>query len=150
MKVIWAILCQNAIVAQESNNVSLIEVIDELTVPAPPPRRPNEPTDEIGLLLDARLVILWSRDDINAPETGISRTRLVAPDGRESLSPEIEIDLTHFPRSRSIGRLGAFPFPPTHEGEHLFKIEVKTSANKWVQVAELPLLIQVQSDAPFH
>ena len=148
MKVIWAILCQNAIVAQESNNLSLIEVIDELTVPAPPPRGTEEPTEEFGLLLDARLVILWSRDNIGVPEIGISRTRLVAPDGRESLSPEIEIDLTHFPRSRSIGRFGAFPFPPTHVGEHFFKIEVKTPASEWVQVSELPLMIQIQNDTP--
>ena len=148
MKVIWAILCQNAIVAQESNNVSLIEVIDELTVPAPPPRRSQESTEEIGLLFDARLVILWSRDDLGTPESGTSRTRLVDPDGRESLSPEIEIDLTNFLRSRSIGRFGAFPFSPTREGEHLFKIEVRTPASEWVQVAELPLLIQIQSDRP--
>ena len=117
-------------------------------VPAPPPPRQSDLTEEPQLLIDARLVILWTRSEFETPEMGISRIRIIGPDGGEFSSPEVEIDLTKVPRSRSIGRLGAFPFPLAHEGQYNFKIELKNSESEWLEASELPLLVLVQSDSP--
>ena len=148
MNVIWAILCQNVIVSQQSNNISLIEVIDELTVPVPPPQTLGESDEEFSATLDFRLTVFWARSDHRIPERGQSRVKLVAPDGRESTPVEQEIDLTQFPRMRSIGRMIGSPLPLTQEGQYRFIIEVKTPDSDWQEVSELPLWVAIQTDNP--
>ena len=48
MKVLWALLCKNVITDQDTNNISLIEVVDELTIPAPPPQSASTTVDGIS------------------------------------------------------------------------------------------------------
>ena len=147
MRAIWAILCQNTIIDQRSNNVSLIEVIDELAAPAPPPDLMTETIEEPSILFDANLVVLWARSDLDIPEKAQARSRIIAPNGGEARSGEVEIDLTDIMRARAIGRITTFP-PFTQVGEYTIKIETKSNDAEWQQVFELPLWVNVQTDAP--
>ena len=146
MKAIWAILCKNVIVDQQSNNVSLIEVIDEFTIPVPPPVNLPEIDGEPGILLDVSLVVLWARSHRDTPEKAQSRTSIVTPDGTEARSLENEVDLTEAIRARAIGRIVGFPHPLNHGGEYLFRIELKVPGSDWKEELELPLWVNVQKD----
>ena len=148
MKVIWALLCENVITNQQTNNVSLIEVVDQLTVPAPPPGNVAKQDEKFDTFLNMRLVVLWARSDRDVPERGQARVRIIAPDGKEAQSTEHQVDLSEVPRSRAIGRIVGFPFPLTDEGEHLFRVEKRTSDSSWRKEFELPLWVQIQTDSP--
>ena len=148
MKVIWAILCRNAITDQQSNNISLIEVIDEITIPAPPPANVPETSEDSGIALDASLVMLFARSHQDSPEVAQSRLRIVAPNGTQIQSVEQEIDLTEIPRARAIGRLIGLPTVLPQDGEYLLKIEAKAPDSDWEEGFELPLWINLQEDTP--
>ena len=147
MRAIWAILCQNTIIDQRSNNISLIEVIEELTVPVPPPELMTEGDGELSMLVDGNLVILWTRSDLNVPEKAQTRSRIISPNGGEAQSGDFEIDLTEIVRARVIGRIAELP-PLTQTGEYTIKIETKVDDSEWQEEFELPLWVNVQTDGP--
>ena len=146
MRVIWALLCKNTIVDRDTNNVSLINVVDELTVPASPPQGPPGAVFESIVLLDLSMAILWVRSSPDVPESGEARVKVVAPDDSISLSPQLEVDLTQRPRVRALGHMLNSPFPSWQEGEYRFKIEAKTNDLDWQEMFELPLWVKVQTD----
>ena len=143
---VWAILCRNAIIDQRSNNVSLIEVIDEITIPVQIPESITNASDQPVMVTDASLVILCARSDFNVPEKSLMRQRIVAPDGDEARTNENEIDLTDDVRLRAIGHIAGFPPLITQDGEFTIKIEVKAPDSDWQEMFELPLWVTVQTD----
>ena len=146
MRAIWAILCRNTIIDQRSNNISLIEVIDELTVPAPPPELMAETDGELSMLFDGDLVILCTRSDLDTPEKAQVRSTIIAPNGGEARTGEVEIDLTDIVHARAIGHIAELP-PLTQGGEYTIKIETKVHDSEWQEVFELPLWVNIQTDA---
>ena len=70
MKVIWAVLCQSAVIDKDTNNVSLLNVIEEVKVPAKPPAELT--ATDLNLISPAtfELVTLWTRSDPGAEERG--------------------------------------------------------------------------------
>ena len=148
MKVIWAILSENAIVDRQSNNISLIEVIDELTVPVPPPQVVSQSGEQLQIPFSFCLSILFARTDIGVAEKGRYSVTIIGPDGVKSESRELDVDLMENLRSRSIGRMGEFPLPLTVEGQYSFKIDVKSVDSDWKEAFELPLRVNFQRDDP--
>ena len=148
VKAHWALLCENVITNERTNNASLIEVVEQLNVPAPPPGSVDRPDGQSSSLLDMWAVVLWARTDYDAPEKSKARLKMVTPDGEESLSQEYEVDLTHAPRVRAAMRIVGFPVSVVREGEHLLKVEVQTSASDWNEEFELPVWVHIQADIP--
>ena len=148
MKVIWALLCETTITDRDTNNVSLINVVDEITVPASPPQEPTEAdSEEIALLgVGLRMVILCVRSNPEIPESGEMRIKVVAPDETARISVQLEVDLTQSQRLRGTGHLLEVPFLSWQEGQYLFKIETKTEGLDWQEMFELPLWVKVQTD----
>ena len=146
MKVIWAVLSENTIVDLLTNNISLIQIIDELTVPAPPPQEADGQDTELSTPFDLSLTVLYARSDPQVGEKGLTRIRMVGPGNRESRVVEHEIDLTEQPRGRSIGRMGMSPLPLNAQGAYSFKIEMPSLNGEWEEVFELPLWINIYRD----
>ena len=146
MIVLWALLCRNTITDKETNNISLIEVVDELTIPGPPPQTPDATVDEPSPIFNLYLVALWSRSDIDEPEEGDTRIRAITPDDRHAVSPELHVDLTEAVRARSIGRLVRSPFVVSRQGVYRFKLEARTTTSDWIEMFEAPLWISIQTE----
>lgn len=149
LRAIWAILCKNTIIDQRSNNISLIEVIDEISLPAPAPESVTETSGQPAVGFDASLVILWARSDPDMPEKAQVRNSVVTPKGFQTQSTENEIDLTDALRVRSIGQIARFPLL-SQDGEHTLKIEMKAADTDWQEAFELPLWVNIQTDSPLE
>lgn len=147
MKILWTLLCDNVITDHRTNNVSLIEIVEQINVPSPPPVSLAKSGDQSPTLLNMWLVTLWARSENDKPENGQARIKVVAPDGTESQLIEYEVNLNETPRSRAVGRIAGFPLL-TQEGEHLFRVEKLTSDSDWQKEFELPVWVQIQSDSP--
>ena len=147
MKVLWAILCESSVTDKDTNNVSLFNIIEEVTIQGPTPAVESEPgSDSIVVPLGLNFVILWSRSNLEVPEKGQGRVRLLDPDGEVAPSREFEVDLTEFLRMRVGSRLPGLP--SGKEGEHLFRVEGKVPDSDWKQMFELPLRVIVRSQDP--
>lgn len=142
---IWSALCTRAIIDRDSNNISLIDMLEEIRF-APPPT-----DDDLGregyvmLPISVTLVTLWERKTENDPETFVMRVKFVDPTGTWIGPQDTERELTmDKPRFRSISRMMAVPF--SESGKYQVIVQSKSNgSNRWKQNARLPLSITVSS-----
>ena len=155
MKVLWSILCGGISIDRETNNISLFNVIEQIKpgavfeVPeaaeAPPEAIDNPP--QVISSLSMRSVTLWARTNLDTPETGQGRHKLVPPTGEPSVSNPYKIDLTKFKRTRVITN---FPgLPSRGPGQYVVVVELEQAKGEWATLFELPIEVDVQegSDA---
>jgi hypothetical protein len=146
VKVLWALLSENSIINGRTNNLSLVEVIEELTIPAQPPQGADVTGEVPSTHLNSWLSVLFARSDPQMGEEGRSQVSMVSPSGREAQLLDINVDLTQYPRSRSVIRLISFPLPLSEEGEYAFKVEIISDHGTWEEAFEVPLQINIQKD----
>lgn len=145
LKVIWAVLCRNSAIDKDTNNVSLFEIIEEITFPAPPPEPPQwqQLPARLSLAPLFQLIILWTRSNQEVPEQGRGRVRILLPaNDREAMAQEFEVDLTQYLRLRNRINVPGFPVGP--EGIYRFVVESMTGPSEWAQVFELPVRVVIQ------
>lgn len=137
---VWTVLCTRSITDSETNNVSLIEVLEQLTI-ADPGAAPGVE----GLVpMPLELVTLWSRETDDRPARGRGRISFERPSGlvRESVS-EHDIDLTVSLRVRHRQRFMGIPI--REPGRHVFRVELRDDARQnWATVATVPLEVVFQ------
>ena len=132
---------------RETNNVSLFNVVEELTVPAQPPLTFAQLGLPHGVLLVAfQLVVLWVRSDLGVPERGQGRIRIETPNQTIAHTQEIEVDLTQFLRLRAVIGLPGLPGLPAGggEGDYQFRIDGRSADSEWTEMFQLPLRVVFQ------
>lgn len=128
---VWTILCSNSVIDIESNNVSIQNVYEQLTLKGDP-----KPDGKASLPME--LVSLWTREDLETPTSGEARISYLQPSGKESELITYPIDLEEYHRARSRVHIGAIPVP--EPGRYKFYIEYRLSGSVvWQQVAQIPL-----------
>ncbi len=133
----WTIPCRLSLTDRESNNVTLVEILEEISIPDFPIRAGEVP-GMIPALFD--VVSLWSRENPDLPESGFGRVSFVPAQGEPIVFHEFEVNLTETVRTRSIGRIAGFPLAPA--GLSLLRVERRMSREEpWEEVAALPLRI---------
>lgn len=137
IELIWAVLCAHTIIDKESNNISLIHVIEQLTV-----TRNALPSVSGAFGFD--LVTLWSRSDLERPAKGAASISLKLPSGTETEMMNIDVDLTDYKRSRV--RVGIQGFPIEESGKYIFQIKQIEGDNKPKLVGEIPLEVIVEEE----
>jgi hypothetical protein len=124
--------------AQETNNVSLINVIEQLNIA-------QQPEENCKLVFPGVLVSFWVRADPSIPTKGNMRLSLRLPDGNIERVREgtIQLDLTEHNRLRSF--IGQFSISIPQEGRYTFVVELQMNAEEeWKTMAEIPLDIIYQ------
>jgi hypothetical protein len=135
---IWTIPCRLSTTDRETNNVSLIEVLEEVTIPAMPPRQAV--MGFVPAIFD--VVTLWSRGNDDEPAAGFGRMRLVSPTGDTILEQPYAIDLRENRRIRSVGRI--LGFPAQDSGRYHFRVERRTNeADPWEEVVSIPIWVNI-------
>jgi len=142
LRVIWAVLCQQSLLDRDTNNISLINMIEEIQITAMPPQVEADASGSALLAGNVvELVVLFGRSDFNTPEKGRGRVRLQTPNGTSSNAHEFEVDLTHNLKHRF--RLKIPGIPIDGEGIYYFLVDCKTDANNWEEKFVLPLEVNI-------
>ena len=130
---IWSVLCENSILDQDTKLISMINVLEELTIP-------DDPAPDKVLQAVVSLVTLWARSDINVPSQGFARYAFTSPSGKVLESLEQSVDLTKYERLRSRGRFAGLKLPEI--GQYFFNIEFRENEQtEWIRVAAVPLKV---------
>ena len=133
----WTIPCRLSLTDRESNNVTLVEIVEEISLPELP-IRPGVAPNMVPAIFD--IVSLWSRENPDLPESGFGRVSLVPAEGETIVFHEFEVNLMQAVRARSCGRIVGFPLAPA--GVSLLRVERRMSREEpWEQVAALPIRI---------
>ena len=136
---VWTILCGKSVTDPETQQTSLVDLLDEITILGPPPET------MAALPVQYSLVSYWVRGpqdqggrrrlrvDLRTP-TG--ETLQGAPEGAEGH----EVDLTMTTKGRAVMRFESLPL--TQSGEYIFRIHSQADENEPYQlVAEVPLFV---------
>jgi len=137
---LWTILCSRCIIEADTNSISLIEVLENVTVSAGGQPRFFE--------ANWTLVTHWRRQGESLPNRGRARVELIAPNG-DSVGPipvEYEIDLSNTERMRALVHI---PFlPDCGNGLYRFRISLEAEGSPtWRDVFNYPIGITFQSPA---
>lgn len=123
----WVILCERAIIEEGAKTVSLISMLENIQLPAPPPGLFK--SGQAGPVVPLRFFVVqqWSRSKPKAGERVAGRIRLSGPKG-EFGSQEFVVDLTGSQRARVISQSIGFPL----QGPGLYKcvIEARLKADE--------------------
>ena len=143
MKHRFAILCESTIVDAVTNNVSLINLIDEIRLKRPPEESPPE---KAVVPFRASVVVLTERTNLDEAESGTGRIVLRTPDDGEMRSATFNVDLSANPRLRTILKLEVFPVagPGVYQFEIAFEDEATGS---WDIVDRIPVSVKVDEEA---
>jgi len=122
---VWSVICARSIIDSDSNNISLIDVLEQLTV-GPLPEEPGT----LVIPVNFEVVTLWSRSN---HQGGRWRSRLVmiTPQGTNHASAPMDVDLTRFERVRNRARTMGLQYEGP--GRYEFRIELQEDG-EWRQV----------------
>ena len=137
---IWTVVCSRSVIDRESNNISIQNILEQVTV-----NGPSRPGTVIPIELE--VVSLWTKTDPSLPHRGRARITLVSPAGRALRTTELEIDMSTYERYRTRNRFQGLPVGPS--GRHIFRVEVREDGSDvWRQVAAIPLQVNHRPTDP--
>jgi hypothetical protein len=155
VKHVWTVFCHRGIVDRDTNQISLISVIERITVRRPAAIRPADHDmsldevvagGEVALIpLKTQLISLWTRSDWDEPEVAQSRTRMIGPNGKILVEYIADIDLTSHINRRGILKSDFFPY----YGEGVYRALVQVRAHdkaRWRQCAESFVQVEAQTE----
>ena len=130
----WTVICSHAVIDRDTNNVSLLDVVEQLDIG-------DKPSPEGGILFYLDVMTLWSRADYNMPAQGRGRVSFLSPTGKVNDGPfKFDIDLSRHNRHRTRGRFRALRV--TESGRYTFLVELQVEGQtEWHEVAAIPLEI---------
>lgn len=131
IKHVWTVICSNAVVDMDTNNVSLHNVIEQLNIP-------ESPKPKGFLPIHLELVTLWFKDDTDAAVKAESRVSFVSSSGETRVVATPPIDLSEKSRARNRLIFDALPLDAT--GVYHFTIEMRSNGD-WIEVASIPLTV---------
>jgi hypothetical protein len=134
----WSIVCEHAVVDRFTNNLSLLHVVDQITVGGSP-----ESGQPMPMPFD--IMTLWQRGDVESPEVAQTRTVIVAPNGDEISSTEVHVDLTDNRRLRARLRVVGMPFRGF--GRYRLRADVQEDGD-WVVVGGVSLEVRQKEPVP--
>jgi len=138
-KHVWSVLCSRAILDKYTNNVSLIDSLENVEFAPPRPFKEGQWSVIGGL--EATLVSFVVRSDVSVPEEVKLRIQLVAPNGQPNEAfVTANVSLMNHARVRNYFSMRGIGF--WSSGQHKFVVSMETSPDKWESVAEIPLDIK--------
>ncbi|MBA3921133.1 MAG: hypothetical protein H0X31_05260 [Nostocaceae cyanobacterium] len=130
----WALLCKQSIINQESGNISLIEVLEEITVP-------NRIDDKAPFIFfDFDLVVYWKKQASLEKDEYIFKLKIVSPSQELLLEGERTIDFEEESRVFTVLEFAGFPVP--EPGVYKFHIQLPNDhGTEWEDVELVELLV---------
>lgn len=147
IKHIWSVLCKESVINQDDNIISLMGVIEELTISLIRPENTTEKLPEkINIPLTYEVVSYWTREGSKAGDIDIKIT-VVSPDGETLLNNEHSAT---FPENtkRLRTRLKIQGFVVKTPGEYLLNVYLKDKKNKFNQVSQIPIELKIDKKTP--
>ncbi len=137
IKHIWTVLCKKSVIDQETNNLSLYEILEKITVEIKAERSP-----EIQIPLEFEIISMWTKIS-KRDYVGKFRINMMSPEGKklgESIENEISIP-ANIPRLRT--RLKIKGITLIGSGNYYFDI-YSIQGEKTEKVASVPLEVELK------
>lgn len=144
IKHIWSVLCRESIIDSETNNISLLNVFEQLSADVSI-SAPDKKHTRVNVPIKYEVVSLWSKLS-NKKVNARIEVEIVDPQGQnlKSFTQELEFP-AKMRRMRS--RLRITGMSLTVPGDYKYKIKIKEeNQDKYIAVAELPLQVELKKE----
>jgi len=140
-KHIWSVLCKKTIIDTDTNNISLIDVFEQLQAKVNLPQNKNI---KLSIPLEYEVVNFWYKENSDKKEEVDVEITLIDPNNK-SLKSFINTITIPDNKKRVRTRLKITGLPITISGIYRFIIKTKEKNTKnYKQVAELPIEIKIE------
>lgn len=140
---IWSILSESSVIDQDTNNVSLINIVEELQVTLPKGKVLSASNNVNLVSMKCELVSLWKSLEVGKEHVMEIKVSLYDPSNKQVLNEEPALKL-HFQkgieRFRSRVRFDALPI--TTPGTYTFKLYAKDNKN-FIPISETPFSVKI-------
>jgi hypothetical protein len=138
---VWSILCASSIIDRETQAVSLLNIVEVLTITEPAAMLKQALETKAAFQVQMELWSQWVRSDYATPETAMMRCSLVAPD--EHFPPQpFPVSLEETTTAHTKLRVSLFPFRGA--GVYVWIVEKRVGdLNNWEVVAQVPFEMTV-------
>ncbi|MEE8373212.1 MAG: hypothetical protein V3R87_05840 [Dehalococcoidia bacterium] len=142
IRLVWSVVCARSVIDKESNNVSLIDALEQIQVEL------VRSTAKAPVHLPFRIewVTLWTRLLGEVPTVGRARDTIESPDGTVLFENEYDVDVHKKRRTRVTRRLGGLPLPASGTYRFLTHTQVE-GHDTWQVVSDVPLEISIKKPA---
>ena len=140
-KHIWSVLCKKTIIDTDTNNISLIDVFEQLQAKVNLPQNKNI---KLSIPLEYEVVNFWYKENTDKKEEVDVEITLIDPNNK-SLKSFINTITIPDNKKRVRTRLKITGLPITISGIYRFIVKIKEKNTKnYKQVAELPIEIKIE------
>lgn len=144
---VWSVLCDRSVIDKSSNQVSLLNVVESLTLFVDKDeleklrRSEADQGERPAFRRRLHFVTWWVRSDLDTPETVAIRVVLNSPKGERGDAAHATVDLSEHSSYRiqmAIDGLRYFG-----EGRYWLAVEEQHGPDEWREVARVPLRLSV-------
>jgi hypothetical protein len=139
IKHIWSVLCTHAITDKASNNMSLVEVLEEIQL------RVEKGTSKANTTVPFPIywVTLWARTEQGESSCAHAKDIVIDPSGNTVLDKKYDVDLSEHKRTRFVRNLQGMPVPSS--GQYRFHTQLlDEKSHAWDDVSDVPLEITIE------
>ncbi len=141
---IWSVLCRRAIVDSGTNNLTISDVLEELSVDIKVEKKNIESLKLINLPLEFEIVSFWKKEgDPTSDIKAESEIEVINPEGKSLQIFKQQVNLPpKMRRLRTILRVMGLTLD--NSGNYTLKVTIKEEHDKAFQVvSEIPLQVQL-------
>lgn len=139
---VWSVICQNSLVDNQNNSISLFGCIENLGVDI---IKNKNKGDKIVLPIQFDIVSCWTIDDNTKKNSFILRIEIIKPNGEAAFQKEQNISTeVGWSRVRNITKFSGLKLGINDSGRYIFRISQKEDRkNDFVVIANLPVDIKI-------
>jgi hypothetical protein len=139
---IWSVVCNGSSIDQDTNTISIYNVLEQLKVFSDTP-------DSVSLPIHLEIFSLWTRENEKVAARGKMRMFFCDPGDNCKKKAELDIDLKEAVFFRSRIRVDGLDL--NGAGRYKFVVELQQEGEKsWQKVASLPILVSIQPIASYE
>lgn len=145
IKHIWSVLCRKSVIDNDSNNISLFDVFEQLGVNVEIKDLKKVP-EKVNIPIDYEIVSLWLTPKRKKTIKADVEVEVVNPDQNQVKTFRQKLEIPpKFKRMRS--RLRVKGLTIEKPGDYTFKVKIKEESKKdYKVVAELPLEVNLKKE----
>lgn len=146
MKHVWSVVCKRSVIDEETKNISLYDVLEQLSVGVKVKQQAAPVPESINIALEYEVVSMWTKDDREQHVQAESEIEVIQPNGKVAKSFPQKLDMPEkMHRLRARYRINGFVV--TMPGVYWFKIKVKKIGEKQFKtVSEIPLEVKIHKE----
>lgn len=146
MKHIWSLLCRKSVIDQETKNLSVYDILEQLTIDVKIKKDKKEEVVKVNIPIEYEVISFWSKEKETAGFKGKIKLEIISPIGEVKKTFEQPLEIPKDKR-RLRSRFRIKGFIADLEGIYLFRISHKEKKkDRYIKMSEVPFEVFLKKE----